>query len=546
MFASTLEMSGAMAASLAPTVTMHDIELCTTGTHAGSTGPTPVSRADFESMLRAATDPEVDRAPAHPGHYDPRFVQAYADGEPALGYVRPTRIVDYADGTSKLVGDLVDVPSKMAAIIPKAFARRSIEFGPKVTPSGRAYGAALTGLGLLGVAIPAVKGLADIVNRYAAQPIATVAPAVWIDDTPTGVQSLAAAWFTAGDDVARAQGIPTEGGVMPHLDQARYAALVQAEQLRHAQALAGALSASAVADPVAPALPGYPGMPDPTLAPAVAQQQLMPGWPAPVGAAPAPVAAPLVPLAPQYTAPAAPQAPAGYAFDAAGQIVPAVTPPLAAPAVPTAALPQPQFTAPPAAAPQVGYVMGPNGQPVAVQLPPATVQQFTAPAPVQLPAAPIQQFAAAPAPVQAPQQFAPAAQMPAIATMSAGQVEELQQRAQRGDQAMAALEAQQREHYLTAAVTQGRIALTERPHWALSLQRDPAGTLQLLNALTPGRVPVAPVGQAVTLSAPGGGGVDDAAWDAWEHDTFGTGSPPQPAAQPFYGYAPAPAVPMGV
>jgi hypothetical protein len=99
----TLEITGAAAASLAPTVTLHDVELVTTGVHPGATGSTPVAREDLEAMLAAAADPEVDRPPVHPGHFDPRFVQALADGEPALGYVLPRRILDVGPGVAKLI-----------------------------------------------------------------------------------------------------------------------------------------------------------------------------------------------------------------------------------------------------------------------------------------------------------------------------------------------------------------------------------------------------------------------------------------------------------
>jgi hypothetical protein len=68
-----------------------------------------------------------------------------------------------------LVGDLEDVPTELASIIPTAFRRRSVEIGWNVrTPAGRRYRAALTGLALLGVQAPAVKGLADVLARYSA------------------------------------------------------------------------------------------------------------------------------------------------------------------------------------------------------------------------------------------------------------------------------------------------------------------------------------------------------------------------------------------
>lgn len=125
-----------------------------------------------------------------------------------------------------------------------------------------------------------------------------------------------------------------------------------------------------------------------------------------------------------------------------------------------------------------------------------------------------------------------------VATLSAGQLAELQSRAARGDQAMQALEAQQREHFLSAAVGEGRIAVSERQAWAAQMMRDMPGTVALLSQLTPGRVPVAPIGTTQQLSA--SGQIADAAWDAWEAETFGIAPPAAPAAAPA-GFAPAPA-----
>ena len=143
------------------TVTLSAVELVRVGTWAAATGVTTVTLDDLRSMLAAAGDPEVDDAAVRIGHLDPRF-----DGEPALGWVTNLRL-DEQRGA--LVGDLTDVPAELAELIPRAFRRRSVEIGWNVrTPSGRRYRAALTGLALLGVMPPAVKGLADVVARYAA------------------------------------------------------------------------------------------------------------------------------------------------------------------------------------------------------------------------------------------------------------------------------------------------------------------------------------------------------------------------------------------
>lgn len=143
------------------TTTIPGVELVRAGTWAASTGVTTITLDDLRAMLAAASDVEVDEPAVRIGHVDPRF-----DGEPALGWVRNLRL-DAERGA--LVGDLEDVPAELAAVIPTAFRRRSVEIAWNYrTPAGKRYRAALTGLALLGVTPPAVKGLADVIARYAA------------------------------------------------------------------------------------------------------------------------------------------------------------------------------------------------------------------------------------------------------------------------------------------------------------------------------------------------------------------------------------------
>lgn len=138
-------------------VTIPGVELVRLGSWLASTGPVDVTAEDLASFVAAANDPEVDDAPLRIGHVDARF-----DGEPALGWLANLRVAG-----DRLLGDLVDVPAKLAAVIPRAFRRRSVEIAWGVrTPSGRKYRAALAGLALLGVQPPAVKGLADVVGLY--------------------------------------------------------------------------------------------------------------------------------------------------------------------------------------------------------------------------------------------------------------------------------------------------------------------------------------------------------------------------------------------
>jgi hypothetical protein len=141
-----------------PTTTIPDVELVRVGNWASAmSGRVPITGDDLDEMVRAAQDAQVDYAPVKLGHVDPRF-----DGEPALGWIRNLRRVG-----DVLLGDLADVPEKMVEVARSAFRRRSVEIAWGVkTPGGRKYTAALSGLALLGVTAPAVKGLADVVSRY--------------------------------------------------------------------------------------------------------------------------------------------------------------------------------------------------------------------------------------------------------------------------------------------------------------------------------------------------------------------------------------------
>ena len=92
------------------TATVKGVELVKAGTWQGLTGPVTLTREDLADALAASQDPEVDHAALKLGHIDPRF-----DGQPAAGWVERLRLSD--DGQT-LLGDLVDMPSKLAAITP--------------------------------------------------------------------------------------------------------------------------------------------------------------------------------------------------------------------------------------------------------------------------------------------------------------------------------------------------------------------------------------------------------------------------------------------
>lgn len=149
------------------TMTIRGVELVRAGTWNASTGRVTISPADLDNMVTASANPEIDGAPIKLGHVDPRF-----DGEPALGWVKNLRLS--SDGTV-LVGDLVDVPAQLADIIPSAYPRRSVEIAWMKDQGG----AVLTGLALLGVTPPAVKGLADVYRVAATEDARTDTPSVF-------------------------------------------------------------------------------------------------------------------------------------------------------------------------------------------------------------------------------------------------------------------------------------------------------------------------------------------------------------------------------
>lgn len=144
------------------TTTFKNVELVKVGHWLSGRGEARVTEEHLRDAVQAFTDPEIDHAPIKIGHVGGL---ALGDGAPAAGWVVKPRLS--ADGKT-LLGDLADIPTKLAEIIPRAFKRRSIEMSLNVsTPGGKRYAAAVTGLALLGASAPAVKGLADILDIYA-------------------------------------------------------------------------------------------------------------------------------------------------------------------------------------------------------------------------------------------------------------------------------------------------------------------------------------------------------------------------------------------
>jgi hypothetical protein len=197
----------------APKTRFKGVELLRLGKWRGALGEVEILPEHLASIVASSADPEVDTAALKIGHFDKRF-----DGEPALGYVENPRLS--ADGT-RLVGDLADIPTKLAGVIRDAYRRRSAELRRAVTtPSGKTYPMTLTGLAFLGVEAPAVKGLADLEDLYASEELGTgadefitlaesdtdaVPPATGGDGQPSKQEGNP----TGGPDESNPKGVPT-------------------------------------------------------------------------------------------------------------------------------------------------------------------------------------------------------------------------------------------------------------------------------------------------------------------------------------------------
>jgi hypothetical protein len=164
------------------------------------TGRSTITPEDLADAVAAYGDPEIDRGVIKIGHDGDLNL---ATGHPALGWIENLKL---SADKSTLIGDLVDVPAKLAAIVPRAFRRRSVEMSLGVkTPSGKTYRAALTGLALLGAKAPAVKGLDDVLSLYASEGV----PGQADDATRDAVIAFA---VEGGTDTAPVPHAPGAGG----------------------------------------------------------------------------------------------------------------------------------------------------------------------------------------------------------------------------------------------------------------------------------------------------------------------------------------------
>lgn len=287
-----------------PTKAIRDVELVTTGTWAASTGRVAVTRTELEAMLAAGKDQLLDRAPVKFGHSS-ALNDPIGDGEPAYGWVIPTRVGPSTSqpGETSLFGDLVGIPARLAEAIPTAYRRRSVEVAYAVkTTAGKLYSAVITAVALLGVTKPAVKGLADVVALYGAGAEIDHRDRLEIVDgleaSPQAVAMLAAAAAAGAtveivDAIAAAAGARDTASIPPPVDEtvnddpqkplpggspmagtvvteARIRELLGQEQNADVEATIAALRTPAAGDPATPAAPAaaVPDAPAATATPA--------------------------------------------------------------------------------------------------------------------------------------------------------------------------------------------------------------------------------------------------------------------------------------
>ena len=148
------------------TVDFNSVPICKIGEWYGLTGKAVITRELCDSVITAARDNEIDQARLKIGHVS-SMNTALGDGAPAFGWIERPRMDD--DGVT-LRGDIKGVPKKLASLVGTAYKKVSVELRKGVrTPSGKQYPHVLSGLALLGVSAPAVKGLDDLADLYASE-----------------------------------------------------------------------------------------------------------------------------------------------------------------------------------------------------------------------------------------------------------------------------------------------------------------------------------------------------------------------------------------
>lgn len=145
--------------------TFRHVALLRAGTWDASTGRVTVTLDHLASIVAYAQDPESDLAVIKLGHVDPeRNDIVERAGDPVYG-----QVINLSQEGDTVYGDLINVPEPLAKILASAYPARSSELliaanatsFAAITQRG-SYSAIFTGIALLGVKRPAVKGLGVI------------------------------------------------------------------------------------------------------------------------------------------------------------------------------------------------------------------------------------------------------------------------------------------------------------------------------------------------------------------------------------------------
>lgn len=185
------------------TRTIPAVEIFAVGTHNGQ----QYTEADLDAMVSAFNELRNDGGqgyspPIKLDHTDkqPQLGDVPADGGPAFGWVDNLR----REG-EKLVADFMAVPEKLAELIDAgAYRGRSAEVWHNLKLGAKTYSRALKAVALLGVAMPAVRTLADITKLYGEPP-------ALVHDTGRDAD-VHVAWFAdagKGDDEVTPEDIDT-------------------------------------------------------------------------------------------------------------------------------------------------------------------------------------------------------------------------------------------------------------------------------------------------------------------------------------------------
>ncbi|WP_194786667.1 hypothetical protein [Mycobacteroides abscessus] len=164
--------------------TVRGVELVKVGSWEISTGTWTVTAADLKAAVAAHAAGVLRKPVIKLGHQGPM-----RDAAPALGHVDGLRLTD--DGQT-LVGDLINVPARLAAVLASAYPDRSVEaLIDYQDTDGTVWPLVLSALSLLGATAPGIdtlRSLQDVTDLYgvAASRRITLASSLFTDGSKKG------------------------------------------------------------------------------------------------------------------------------------------------------------------------------------------------------------------------------------------------------------------------------------------------------------------------------------------------------------------------